>query len=142
MANLSIDFWRLFCIFLGINIHLFSALKIKILLVLVNWLLRPWSRWSSYSQHRVVAILLFWFGRFVLKLVSAIFYQIFIFNQMIALEKLWKICFISSKKLFLFLRYSNFCIFVFPSFFPVSHCFRSWLKKNLKVYDVINCLRP
>ena len=37
-------------------------------------------------------------------------------------------------------RYSNFCIFVFPSFFPVSYCFRGWLKKNLKVYHAINCL--
>ena len=37
-----------------------------------------------------------------LKLVSAIFYQIFIFNQMIALQKLWKMFFISSKKLYSF----------------------------------------
>ena len=74
------------------------------------------------------------------KLVSATFYQIFIFHQMIAIEKLWKMFFISSKKLFLFLRYSNFCIFVFPSFFPVSHCFRGWFQENRKVYDVIICL--
>ena len=40
-----------------------------------------------------------------LKLLSAIFYQIFIFNQMIALQKLWKMFFISSKKLFSFSRY-------------------------------------
>ena len=53
-----------------------------------------------------------------LKLVSAIFDQIFIFNQMIALQKLWKMFFISSKKLFSFLRYSCFCISVFPSFSP------------------------
>ena len=52
-----------------------------------------------------------------LKLVSAIFYQIFI-NQMIALQKLRKMFFILSKKLFSFSRYSNLCIFVFPSFFP------------------------
>ena len=38
-----------------------------------------------------------------LKLVSK-FYQDFIFHQMIALPKLWKMFFISSKKLFLFLR--------------------------------------
>ena len=48
--------------------------------------------------------------------------------------------FISSKKLFLFARYSNFCISVFPLFLPVSHCFRGWSKINLKVYDVTNCL--
>ena len=70
----------------------------------------------------------------------AIFHQIFIFHQMIALQKLWEMFFISSKKLFSFSRYSNFCILVFPHFFPVSPCFRGWFKKNLKVYDVINCL--
>ena len=48
--------------------------------------------------------------------------------------------FISSKKLFSFLRYSNFCIFVFPSFFHASHCFRGSFKKNLEVYDIIKCL--
>ena len=32
-----------------------------------------------------------------LKLVSAIFYQIFISDQVIALQKLWKMFFISSK---------------------------------------------
>ena len=66
------------------------------------------------------------------------FYQIFIFYQMIALQKLWKMFFISSGKLFSFLRYSNFCIFIFPSFFPCQP-FRGWFKKNLKVYGVINC---
>ena len=58
------------------------------------------------------------FMKLTLKLMSAIFYQIFIFNQMIALQKLWKMFFISSKKLFSFLRYSSFCISVFPSFSP------------------------
>ena len=71
-----------------------------------------------------------------LKLLSAIFFQIFIFLQMIVLQKLWKMFFISSKKLFSFSRYSDFCIFVSP---PVRHCFRGWSKVNLKVYNVINC---
>ena len=79
------------------------------------------------------------FTNIFLKLVSAIFYQFFIFHQMIALQKLWKTFFISSKNLFSFWRYSDFCIFVFPFFFPVSYCFRRWSKKNLKIY-VINCL--
>ena len=70
-----------------------------------------------------------------LKPVSAIFYQFFIFHQIIALQKLWTMFFISSKKLFSFSRYSNI-----PLFFPVSHCIRGWFKRNLKVYDVINCL--
>ena len=54
-----------------------------------------------------------------LKLASTIFYKIFISHQMIALQKLWEMFFISSKMLFSFRRYSNFCISVFPSF---SHC--------------------
>ena len=66
--------------------------------------------------------------------VCAIFNQIFIFHQMLALQKLWKVFFISSKKLFLFSRYSIFCIFIFR-FFPVSHCFRGWFKKNLKSHQ-------
>ena len=40
-----------------------------------------------------------------LKLGSAIFYQIFIFHQTVDLQKLSKMFFISSKKLFSFLRY-------------------------------------
>ena len=67
---------------------------------------------------------------------SASFYQIFIFNQIIALQKLWKIFFISSKKLFSFSRYSNSCISVLPSFLLVSHCFRDWSKINLKILKV------
>ena len=45
----------------------------------------------------------------------------YFFYQMIALQKLWKMFFISSKKLFSFSRYSNFCNFL-PSFphFPDS----------------------
>ena len=77
-----------------------------------------------------------------LKLVSTIFYQIFIFLQMIALQKLWM------KKCFLFHLKISFCsqdiqIFVlssFPFFSAVSHCLSGQSKKNLKVYDVINCL--
>ena len=38
----------------------------------------------------------------------------FFFHQMIALEKLWKVFFISSKKLFSFLRYSSFSICSLP----------------------------
>ena len=77
---------------------------------------------------------------FSLKLVSVIFCQIFIFRQMIAIQKIWKMFFISSKKLFSFSRYSNFVILSSPLFLPVSHCFRDWSKTNLKVYDIINSL--
>ena len=78
-------------------------------------------------------------NKIILKLVKNCL-STFYFHQMIALEKLWKKFFMSSKKLFLFSRYSSFCIFVLPSFFPISHCFRGWSKKNLKSYGVINCL--
>ena len=49
------------------------------------------------------------------KLVSAIFIKFLFFHQMIALQKLRKMLFISSKKLFSLLRYSIFCISVLPS---------------------------
>ena len=68
------------------------------------------------------------------------FYQSFFVHQMIALQKLWKMLFISSKKLFSFSRYSNYCIFVLPSFSPCPPLLRGWSKINLKVYDNINCL--
>ena len=101
-------------------------------------------RAKSFSKKKIVLIitmlLSIWWVVKSLKLVSAIFYQNLIFHQMIALPKLWKMFFILSKKLFSFLRYSNFCIFVFPFFFRVSHFFRGWFKKSLKVYDVIDYL--
>ena len=68
------------------------------------------------------------------------FYQIFVFNQMIAPQKLWKMFFISSEKPFSFLRYSDFLFPPSPLFLPVSHCGRGCLKINFKVYDAINCL--
>ena len=59
---------------------------------------------------------------------------------MIALQKLWKMLFISSKKLFSFSRYSIFVFLSFPLFLHVGHCFTGWSKINLKVQNVINCL--
>ena len=50
-----------------------------------------------------------------LKLVSANFYQIFIFSPNDSPSKTSKMFFISSKKLFSLSRYSNFCIFPFLS---------------------------
>ena len=51
----------------------------------------------------------------------------YFFYQMIALQKLWKVFFISSKKLFPFSRYSNFYNF-FPFFphFPDKKKIRKW----------------
>ena len=47
-----------------------------------------------------------------------------------ALQKLWEMFFIPSKKFISFLRYLNFCISVLPSFSPSPSL----------LYDVINCL--
>ena len=82
-----------------------------------------------------------WWKSFTIQVVSLklVSDQIFISDQVIVLQKL-KMFFISSKKLFSFSRYSNFCISVFPFFPSVSHCFRCWSKINFKVDDVINFL--
>ena len=69
----------------------------------------------------------------MLKLVSAIFINFLFFHQ-IALQKLWKMFFLSSKSSF---RSRDIQFFVF---LPVGHCFRGWSKINLNVHDVINCL--
>ena len=79
---------------------------------LQDWCNQSMQLSSKYSLHT--------FSKMMLQLVSAIFYQIFVFHQIIALQKLWKMFFISSNKLFSFLRYSNFCICIFLSFSPLS----------------------
>ena len=48
--------------------------------------------------------------------------------------------FISSKKLFSFSIYSNFCISALPLFLLVSHCFRCWSNINFIVCGIINWL--
>ena len=76
----------------------------------------------------------------LLKLVSPIFQQIFIFHQMIAFQKIWKIFLLHLKNSF---HSWDIQIFVFPSlplFLPVTHHFRAWSKINLKVHNIINCL--
>ena len=75
-----------------------------------------------------------------LKLVSTIFIKFLFFHQMIALQKLWKVLFISSKELFSFSRNSIFVFLSFSLFLPVGHCFGGWSKINLKVHEVISCL--
>ena len=78
-----------------------------------------------------------------LKLVSTIFYRIFLFYQIIALQKLWKMFLISYKKHFSFSRYSNFCNFL-PSIFHTLQIQKDkWKWNNLsliglhKLADVI-----
>ena len=76
-----------------------------------------------------------------LKLVPAVFYQIFIFFTKWSPFKIYEKCFLFPLKSSF--RSWDFQIFVFsstPLFFPVNHSFRGWSKKNLKVYDIIDCL--
>ena len=73
-----------------------------------------------------------------LKLLSTIFQQMFIYHQMIVLQKLWKMFFISSKKLFSVLRYLKSVSAIFYQIFICSpndspskteKCFLFHLKK-------------
>ena len=73
-------------------------------------------------------------------LVSATFIKFLFFPRIIALQKLWKMVFISSKELFSFSRYSFFCISVLSFFSTCWPLLRGWSKVNFKVHDVINCL--
>ena len=76
----------------------------------------------------------------LLKFVSAIFYQIFIFHQMIAIQKLWKIIFVSSKKALFVLEIFKF-LYICPSlFFALSAIALEIDSRKMLVYDVVNCL--
>ena len=76
----------------------------------------------------------------LLKFVSAIFYQIFIFHQMIAVQKLWKMFFVSSKKALFVLEIFKF-LYIRPSlFFALSAIALEIDSRKMLVYDIINCL--
>ena len=55
-------------------------------------------------------------------------------------SKTMKHVFISSKKLFSSSRYSNFCIFIFPSFSPCQPLLQSLIQDKSSSLHVINCL--
>ena len=79
------------------------------------------------------------FNAWLSLLKTCVHYFLF-FHHMIALEKLWKM-FLFHLKSSVHVR--DIPIFVFrcyPLFLPVGHCFRGWLKINLKFYGVIICL--
>ena len=68
-----------------------------------------------------------------------LFYFLF-FTKWWPFKKYWKCLLLHLKSSF---HSRDFQVFVFPSsplFLLVDHCFRGWLKKNLKVYRVISCL--
>ena len=87
-----------------------------------------WSHAWKYKKRLTKAGTIL--GRKCIQLVSATFYQIFIFSQNDSPLKLWKMFFISSKKFFSFSRYSNFCIF-FPSFHNFQIQKDKWKWNNL-----------
>ena len=66
--------------------------------------------------------------------------EIFTFQQMIALKKLWKMFFITSKKALFFLEICKFLYFHFPPFFFLpAIALKFDPRLILKVYDVISC---
>ena len=111
--------------------HLFKLLQSMLLMVSSFTFLMLYQ--SEYSHNTLPVLLIistFWksldpkilystkfTADLTLTLVSAVFYQIFIYHQMIALQEIWKMFLNSSKDVFSF---SSFCVFVFPSFSP-SH---------------------
>ena len=92
--------------------------------VYIIWFLRSNKTWLSECSS-------------LSKLVSAIFYQIFIFSPNDSPSKTMKNVFILSKKVFLFSRYSSFC-----SFFPFLSTLSRFKKTNGSgiIYDVMNWL--
>ena len=77
----------------------------------------------------------------LLKACVCYFHQIFIFFTKLYPFKNFKKCFLFHLKSSFHSRDIQFFVFLsFPLFVPVSHCFRGWLKINLKVHDVIDCL--
>ena len=96
--------------------------------------------WKIFKLYSKIAQYLNLFKDLLLKLVSAVFIKFLFFHQIIALQKLWKMLFISSKNLFRSQDIHFFVFLPFPLFLPVGHCFGGWSKINLKVHDIINCL--
>ena len=78
-------------------------------------------RFLNYKQQKTAEKQRYKYLKITYSLCPLFFIKFLFFLQMIALQKLRKMFFISSKKLFSFSRYSNFCNF-FPSFphFPDS----------------------
>ena len=69
------------------------------------------------------------------------FYQFFIFSPNDSPSKNYEKCFLFHLKNSFRSWDIHFFVFLsFPLCLPVGHCFRGWLKINVKVHDVINCL--
>ena len=72
---------------------------------------------------------------YIFKACVCYFYSIFFFFTKDIPSKIMRNVFYFIKKALFVLVFLSF-----PLFFLVSHCLRDWSKKNLKIYDVINCL--
>ena len=99
---------------------------------------------GSCSELNLTSIKVYCQGNFLLKiglkLVSTSFIKCLLFHQMIALQKLWKMLFMSLKSSFRSWDIQFFVFLAFLIFLLVGHCFRGWWKINLKVHDVISYL--
>ena len=126
---------NIFCIFLSLLIKAYS--RSKKMFQLLTYIIPL----DAIQYHRHTQIMKAWLHNTLInrELKTCVCYFSF-FHQMTALKQLWKMLFISSEKLYSFSRYSNFYFSIFPSFFPVSHWLRGWSKRNLKIYNVSNCL--
>ena len=75
----------------------------------------------THGQIFVKVFVCYFFAVLILfKACVLYFYQIFIFNQMIALPKLWKMFFISSNKAFFVVEIFKFLYLHLPLFFSLS----------------------
>ena len=99
----------------------------------------PYCR-KKYQNIYAINLLMILHLKVIAKACVSYFLSNFYFWPNDSPPKTTKMVFISSKKLFSFSRYSDFCISVFPSFFTASHCFRGWSYINFKTYDAIKCL--
>ena len=89
-------------------LNLFSC-QICLFCMYILFIMHPYMYSSLYTCNCTVLYFSFFSENNNINVnVNVIFYQIF----MIALQKLWKMFFISSKKLFSFLRYLSFSIFI------------------------------
>ena len=100
-----------------------------------DWCSSKWSElnpsWYPYDVREGCSKGLQTFIKDILKLVSAIFYQSFIFHQIIALKN-WKMFFVSSKSTFHSqdIQICVFFVFVLPSFFPCQQLLQRLIQEK------------
>ena len=100
-----------------------------------------WQSLLLFNSHLIYACQV-WGKKTVIKPCVHYFLSNFYFftKWYIALEKLWKMFFISCKKLSLFLRYSNFCIFFSLPFHSFQIQKDKWKWNNLLWCYQLTCI--